>query len=86
MLNSIINTALTILYELYARHRKEETNERSNEQNGAKGRKEGAFIYRERYVRKSVREMANNFSFSCVELLSAKSHRETFAYYGGKII
>lgn len=48
MLNSIINTALTILYELYARHRKEETNERSNEQNGAKGRKEGAFIYRER--------------------------------------
>lgn len=31
--------------------------------------------------RKSFREMANNFSFSCVELLNAKSHHDTFAYY-----
>lgn len=38
------------------------------------------------HIRKSVREMANNFSFSCVELLNAKSHRDTFAYYGGKTI
>lgn len=35
---------------------------------------------------RSVRGMANNFSFSCVELLNAKSHHDTFAYYGRKII